>query len=282
MTGGCGYNAREVEAFALKSPKCVSGVEYRVYPPDTIAIASERVPEFQQVAQRVSPDGKLNLPLVGEVEVAGLTTREIERKLTEAAKRYYELEEATAVMVTVAQYNSQSFYVFGQVGRPGPMPWTGRDMLLEVLCKAQPTELAWPERIILVRGDEPQVGGRSRRLELTSQPASAPTTASAPATALAPEAELVVANAEKEYHSKGIYPPDPSRPRRTMTINLMAMIRSGDMSNNVLLMPNDVVYVQPNPFAKLGLALRTILFPVVPVLETLRAPANVQNAAAGQ
>jgi hypothetical protein len=33
-----------------------------------------------------------------------------------------------------------------------------------------------------------------------------------------------------------------------MTINLMAMVQHGDMSNNILLQPNDIIYVQPNPF----------------------------------
>ncbi len=47
-----------------------------------------------------------------------------------------------------------------------------------------------------------------------------------------------------------------------MLINLDAMIASGDMANNVMLRPDDIIYVQPNPFAKLGLAIETVLFPL--------------------
>ena len=35
-----------------------------------------------------------------------------------------------------------------------------------------------------------------------------------------------------------------------------------DMANNVILRPDDILYVQPNPFAKLGLAIETVLFPL--------------------
>ena len=63
-----------------------------------------------------------------------------------------------------------------------------------------------------------------------------------------------------------------------MIINLMAMVKSGDMSNNVLLMPNDVVYVQPNPLAKIGLTIQNLLFPVRSTIETLGVPARAAGA----
>ena len=241
---GC-YNAEEVNAFLLKPRRPVSGLEYRVYPPDVIAIDSLHVPEIQGIRQQVRPDGKINLPLLGEIPVAGKTPSEIEKVLIEAAKDYYEQVDAT---VQIAAYNSQRFYVFGQVGSPGPMPWTGHDTLLDVLAKAQPTNLAWPERIIVVRGTKPQEGGYA-----TSQPSS-------------------------KYRRKGVHSAIKDNPTRKMTINLMAMVKSGDMANNILLMPNDIIYVQPNPFAAVGLALQNILFPVRPVLEAVRVPAAVEGA----
>ena len=47
-----------------------------------------------------------------------------------------------------------------------------------------------------------------------------------------------------------------------MLINLDAMRESGDLANNVILRPDDIIYVQANPFAKLGLAIETVLFPL--------------------
>ncbi len=225
---GC-YNADEVNAFLIKPRSPVSGAEYRVYPPDVISISSTHVSEINGMMQQVRPDGKINLPLLGEIMVAGKTPGEIEKDITKAASNYYEQVDAT---VQIAGYNSQRFYVFGQVSGPGPMPWTGRDTLLDVLAKAQPTSLAWPERIIVVRAAKPTVGGYA-----TTQPSG-------------------------QYCITGVHPPDKDKPRYKMTINLMAMVQSGDLANNILLKPNDIIYVQPNPFAKVALAIEQIFSPI--------------------
>ena len=56
---------------------------------------------------------------------------------------------------------------------------------------------------------------------------------------------------------------------------------SGDMTNNFLLMPNDVIYVQANPLAKMGLGVQTLLLPIRPAAETVRAPASAAAAMGG-
>ena len=117
---GC-YHSDDVKAFLMKDHGPVSGIEYRVYPPDSIRIESLNVPEINGKVHRVRPDGKINLQLLGEFFVAGKTPSEIEKMLAEASKEYYEKTDAT---VQVVGYLSQNFYIFGQVSRPGPMPWT--------------------------------------------------------------------------------------------------------------------------------------------------------------
>lgn len=240
-SGGC-YNSDELKAFLQKPRKPVSGVDYHVYPPDVISISSLRVPEVDEVSQKVRPDGKVNLPLLGEVFVAGMTPADIEEAIKAKASEYYEGVDATVV---VTGYNSQKFYIFGQVGRPGPMAWTGKDTLLDALAKAQPTSLAWPERIVIVRGGEPQEGGNL------------------------PE------KGSGLYMFTGVRPAEENKPRSKMTVNLMAMVESGDLSNNILLEPNDVIYCQPNPLAKVGLAIQNVLFPIRPAVETVTLPAQV-------
>ena len=252
---GC-YDAKEVQAFIRHPRSPVAAAVYRVYPPDTISIASLHVPEIDGVAQQVRPDGKINLLLLGEVFVAGKTPKEIEQELRSAAKDYYEQVDAT---VQVTGYNSQSFYIFGQVSSPGPMPWTGRDTLLDVLARAQPNDRAWWQRIIVVRGDEPQVGGYGGP---ATRPA--PTTASGATTAPPPTTGPTSLSmyAKLKYRATGVRSETKERPRRKMTVNLMAMVTSGDMSNNILLMPNDVIYVQPDPLARIGLAIQAVIFPL--------------------
>lgn len=230
LTGGC-YDPTEVNGFLSQPRSPVSGADYRVLPPDTLLITSRQVPEINNVLQRVRPDGKINLPLVGEIAVAEKTPKQIEDAITEAAKKYYDEADAT---VTVAGYESQRFYVYGQAALPGPMPWTGHDTLLDALCKAHPTPMAWPERIIVVRGGGPQEGGP------TTQPAQG----------------------SLRYKFTGIREENKESPRYKMTINLMAMVESGDLSNNILLKPNDMIYLPPNPFAELGMKVEAFFFPL--------------------
>lgn len=244
---GCSYDSSEVNAFLQRPRSEVSGTEYRVLPPDVIVVSSRRIQEVANISQQVRPDGRINLPLLGEISVAGQTPQQIEVKIINAAKDYYQQADAT---VTVAQYNSQKFYVFGQVAIPGPMPWTGRDTLLSALSRAQLTNLSWPERVLVVRPPPPAVGGFT-----TSQP-------------------------DKQYEKKGVHAPRPDMTRHTMTVNLEAMVRTGDMANNILLQPEDMIYVQPHPMAAIGLAIEALLYPVRPVLEAVRVPAAVRNAGA--
>jgi protein involved in polysaccharide export with SLBB domain len=238
LCAGC-YNAEEVNAFLLKPRGPVSGLEYRVLPPDVLLVTSRHVPEITGVTQQVRPDGKINLPLVGEVVAANRTTEEIQKEINDLAKQFYEQVDVT---VTVTGYNSHRYYVFGEVTRAGAIPWTGHDSLLDALAMAQPTFLAWPERIFIVRGDEPQEGGKW------------------------------VPCTSKEYSKTGIHPEDPKHPRKRMMINLMAMIRQGDLTNNILLKPDDVIYVQPNPLAAIGEAIQMLLFPVRPMAEAVSVP----------
>lgn len=261
LVAGCNdnkTNVRQLEAFLQKPPSEVSGREYRVLPPDVLAISSLHVPEINGQRQQIRPDGKINLPLLGEVYVAGHTPGEIEQALTEAASDYYGEVDAT---VQVIGYHSQMVYVFGQVLRPGPVPWTGTDTLLDILAKVQPTELSWPEKIKVVRAHPPKKGGYVPGFQAQADPKAAQDDSARTVT---------VTSTEPEHGDSQIM-------AQELTINMTAMVETGDFSHNILLQPYDVVYVPPNPFAAVGLWLRNILFPTRPVLEAISIPARMEN-----
>ncbi|HUS46784.1 MAG TPA: polysaccharide biosynthesis/export family protein [Phycisphaerae bacterium] len=249
LAAGC-YNPKEVEAFMARPRPQVSGTEYRILPPDVLLIKSRVIPEIDAVNQQVRPDGKINLPLVGELAVANKTPKEVERQISEIAREFYDYKDID-VNVQVVGYNSQKFYVFGRVYQPGPMAWTGHDTLLDALARAQIDFMAWPERIIIVRGSGPMEGGQADR-----QPSV-------------------------KYLLEGVHPQRKDSPPKKITVNLWAMVQSGDMTNNILLEPNDVIYVQPNPCAKVGLAMQTLLLPIRPAVESIRAPAGAAGAITG-
>jgi len=245
---GC-INRGRLEAFLQEPRSPVSGTEYIVLPPDVIAISSVHITEISGLSQQVRPDGKIALPLLGEVFVAGKTPKEIEGSIIEASKEYYKKADVT---VQVVGYNSQKYFVFGQVSQPGPFRWTGCDTLLDVLAVSRPTQLAWPERIKVIRARRPTKGGY-----------------------LVPADKEERKNIKRQYKAAG----KSKTGADEIIVNLKAMVETGDLSQNVLLFPDDVIYVPPNPFAAVGLALQTVLFPTRPVLEAVRMPYAVERAA---
>lgn len=222
---GC-YNNKSVNEFLPDPRTPVATPEYRVYPPDLLLISSDNMREFRpELGKRgmqilVMPDGKINVPLLGSLFVAGKTVREIERDILRASAKYY--SEAT-VNVDVMRFDSQKFYVMGEVSNPGPKKWTGRDTVLDAVAQAGLTPTSWSERIIVVRGDSPIVGGVEQGGEY-----------------------------DKGYYYRGIRRERAGSARKKMVVNIMAMAKYGDMSNNIILMPNDVVYVQTDPCVAVG------------------------------
>ena len=282
LTTGCASDADRLVAFLQERRTPVSGVPYRVLPPDVILVRSTYVPEIDGIQEQIRPDGKINLPLVGEIDVVGtkeigLTPKEIEAQITLAAREFYERVDAT---VHVVGYNSQRIYVFGQVSRPGPQSWTGTNTLLEALASCQPTQLAWPERILLVRGQMPRRGGyvlKTKDLDDLAAKGQAGAGAPEPAGVV-----LAKPNQTDPQAPEGQEPlPRPgSRQAHVMRINMMAMVKKGDMSRNVYLQPDDVIYVPANPLAAVGLAIQQILMPIRPAAEMVSVPASAATSAA--
>src|SRR6185436_522003 len=67
----------------------VSATEYRVAPPDKLAIRSSSIAELKDFVTQIRPDGKISINLINEVYVAGKTPEEISAELTKAATKYY-------------------------------------------------------------------------------------------------------------------------------------------------------------------------------------------------
>ena len=249
LAPGC-YNPEKVKAFLQKDRKPVSGVEYRFYPPDSLSISSFKIPEINGKGGRIRPDGKINLPLLGEIFVTGKTPAEIEKLLIEASKEFYEKADAT---VQVGSYASQHYYMFGQVSSPGAKTWTGRDTVLDALGRSYANSSAWIERITITRPAKPHVGGYYK------------------------EAPKIFG----KYRRCGIHVPEKGNEPTIMKLNLDAMISHGDMSSNVLLMPYDIIYVPPTPLAWIGIQIQKLLAPVSPVTSLMSAPYRLERAGDG-
>ena len=106
---------------------------YRIGAQDVLDISVFQVPDLTKSVQ-VSDAGTINLPLVGEVPVAGKTAREVERDLT--AKLGAKYLQNPQVTVYVKEYNSQQVTVEGAVQKPGVIPLKGRTSLLQLIAMA--------------------------------------------------------------------------------------------------------------------------------------------------
>jgi polysaccharide biosynthesis/export protein len=82
---------------------------------DVLAINVWKEPDISRSIP-VRSDGKISLPLVGEVQAAGLTPLKLEKDIASKLKNYISEPEVTVI---VQQVNSQKFNILGQVARPG-------------------------------------------------------------------------------------------------------------------------------------------------------------------
>jgi polysaccharide export outer membrane protein len=117
-------------------------------PPDNIVIYSKRVREINGHREQIRPDGRITLPLLGDVFVAGKTCEEVSAELSATAIEYYDDADVT---VWVTSYNSQKIFVFGEVAVPGSYAYNGANTVLGTLSRAQPTRLSDPSRVQVLR-----------------------------------------------------------------------------------------------------------------------------------
>ncbi len=106
---------------------------YKIGPQDELEIAVFRVKEFSRKIQ-VADNGTINMPLIGEVQAAGKTTREVEQELTRRLGAKY--LQNPQVSVSVKEYNSQRVTVEGAVVKPGVFPLRGHMTLMQTISTA--------------------------------------------------------------------------------------------------------------------------------------------------
>jgi polysaccharide export outer membrane protein len=104
---------------------------YTVGSMDILDISVFKVPELSKNVQ-VADTGSINMPLLGEVPVAGKTAQEIEQDLTrKLGAKYLKNPQVT---VFVRDHNSQSVTVEGAVNRPGVVPIKGKLSLVQLVA----------------------------------------------------------------------------------------------------------------------------------------------------
>ena len=99
----------------------------------------------------VRPDGKITLPLVGDIEAAGYTPEALTAKIAEILGKVLTKPE---VMVSVVSVQSKRFFISGKVGRTGAVPLVVPTTMLQALSSAGMGEWAKKSKIIIMRGTQ--------------------------------------------------------------------------------------------------------------------------------
>lgn len=138
-------------ASAVLPPEAVSA--FHIGAGDVLHVSVWREDALTQNAV-VRTDGKISLPLISEVSVAGKTPLDVQEMLTEKYSAFITRPEVT---VTVTEVNSQIVYILGEVQKPGAYPFVQSLGVLQLIARAGGlTPYAKKHSIYLLQGAQHQ------------------------------------------------------------------------------------------------------------------------------
>lgn len=124
---------------------------YKIGPQDILRIDVWKEPEISRSGLPVRPDGKISLPLLNDVQAAGLSPLELSNLISEGLKKYMNNPQVT---VTVLEINSKRVYVTGEVRRPGAFPLLPNMTVLQALSHSGGfTQFARTNKIYVLRNE---------------------------------------------------------------------------------------------------------------------------------
>lgn len=135
-------------AQTVPDPRMQGPTEYKIGAGDVLQILTWKEADFSG-SFYVRYDGRITIPLVGDILVAGRTPEQLSRQLEEAIGRLVEMARVT---VAIEQPNSAEFYVLGKVAQQGAFPYTRPIRVAQALALAGGfQEFAKLEQIFVIR-----------------------------------------------------------------------------------------------------------------------------------
>jgi polysaccharide export outer membrane protein len=124
---------------------------YLIGPEDVISIRVWHEPENSGQFV-VRPDGKISVPLIGDILASGITPYQLSLNIAEGLQKIMVHPEVT---VGVERVNSKKYYIQGEVNRPGSYPLVIDTTVLEALVNAGGfRDFANTKKIVILRGSE--------------------------------------------------------------------------------------------------------------------------------
>ena len=142
------YAGQRADTGAL--PQAYGDSEFRLGPDDVIQVSIYQDKELESTVP-VRPDGKISLPLIGEMTASGKTAPELQKEIAQRLKQYISDPNVTVV---VKEVNSPKVSIIGEVKNPGMYKIKDRATLLDAIALAGGlTEYAKKSKILVIRAD---------------------------------------------------------------------------------------------------------------------------------
>lgn len=181
---------------------CAADDPYRIGREDVLDVNVWDSRELTQTVT-VASDGSIAYPIIGNIQVAGLTPQEVANSLQEKLAQGYVKDPK--ITVTVKEYNSKKILVFGEVVKPGLYKLKGKIPLLELL--------------FLVGGGKQE----AKRMTII-RPLN-----------VSEDANPTAITTDQEGGT--------NTDAKAIEIDLIGLLTRGDLSQNIFVMPGDTIYV---------------------------------------
>jgi len=144
-----GSSNRQPSAPDARAPMSQASATYVIGADDTLFISVWKEPDLTETLP-VRADGMISLPLLNDVQAAGLTPMQLGSSIAEKLKKFVSDPHVTVV---VTQMNSKRVYVTGEVVRSGAMVLTPEMTVLQALASAGFTQFANTKGIYVLRNE---------------------------------------------------------------------------------------------------------------------------------
>lgn len=167
--------------------------EYRLSPRDVLSISVWGIEDLKVEGLSVREDGKIAFPIVGEIQVAGLSPGELMQVISSGLDGYVNQPKVT---VNILKYHTTRIYVVGEVAKPGLYELEKQHNLMDAITVA---------------------GGYT-----------------------------------KDAAKKKVMVISQDNMKKPLEVNLLEMLKKGDMTKNISLNDGDIVYLADNHRIDLG------------------------------
>lgn len=268
-----------------------AGAPYQLEMEDQLSISIYGEEDLQHVDVPIRPDGMISFAFIGDVKAAGRTVEEVRGEMTERLSRFLRSPQVTVIAKNFAQ---KKIYIGGQVRSPGILYLTGKEgTLLDALYKAGlTTDKADLEDAYLMRGNK-VVDANFKQLvrgDITSNirlmdqdiifiPENTrryvyvlgEVHAATAVESLEPF-PIIRALAQAGWFNVGANRREIAVVRGGLKtpeiaiVNARALVK-GDLSQNILVKPGDIIYVAPGPIGKFNYVIDEILRAISPIVQ---------------